>query len=382
MGEPDVGIDLHRRRSVIVPMTGEGAVLERVRVDNDPVALSLELAKAGPDPRWSWRPPMVGTGPLICCRPAGPGCTWRTRWGQDVRLPAGPRPTPATPGTWPSCWAWVGSPSPGWLRLRCGSCASWSATGPSWWRCVAAAKPRSMPCSPSRGAVPMSDLFGVGGTGCWTSCSWDGPMACGSPRYAASSPPTTRRSRCWAGALHGSGRRRRLPGPPDHPRVTPVLAAVLVAEIGEVHRFAGAPPLCSWAGLTPRHRESDTSVRRGPITKQGPRLVRWAAVEATQRLPGASKQAAWFQRIADRRGTSRRPRRRRPPAADPGLLRPARRPGALPGVGAKAGDVNGSGAAGRVLVGVMTPPGGVVAPLIEPARLRPHSSMPPCAANR
>jgi Transposase IS116/IS110/IS902 family len=87
------------------------------------------------------------------------------------------------------------------------------------------------------------------------------------------------------------------------PGVGPVLAAVFVAEIGDIHRFAGAPQLCSWAGLTPRHRESDTTVRRGPITKQGPRLVRWAAVEATQRLPGASKQAADFHRIADRRGT-------------------------------------------------------------------------------
>lgn len=38
--------------------------------------------------------------------------------------------------------------------------------------------------------------------------------------------------------------------------------------------------------------------------------------------------------------------------------------------------MNGSGAARRVLVCVMTPPGGVVARLIEPARLRPHSSMP------
>jgi hypothetical protein len=44
-------------------------------------------------------------------------------------------------------------------------------------------------------------------------------------------------------------------------------------------------------------------VRRGPITKQGPRLVRWAAVEATQRLPGGSKQGTDFHRIADRRGT-------------------------------------------------------------------------------
>jgi transposase len=62
MGEQYVGIDLHRRRSVIVRMTPEGEVLEMVRVDNDPVALSLELAKAGPDPEvvleatygWHW----------------------------------------------------------------------------------------------------------------------------------------------------------------------------------------------------------------------------------------------------------------------------------------------------------------------------------------
>jgi hypothetical protein len=53
MGEQYVGIDLHRRRSVIVRMTGQGEALETVRIDNDPVALSLELAKAGPDPRWS-----------------------------------------------------------------------------------------------------------------------------------------------------------------------------------------------------------------------------------------------------------------------------------------------------------------------------------------
>jgi hypothetical protein len=45
-----VGIDLHRRRSVIVRMTEDGEVLECVRIVNDPVALSLELAKAGPDP--------------------------------------------------------------------------------------------------------------------------------------------------------------------------------------------------------------------------------------------------------------------------------------------------------------------------------------------
>jgi transposase len=62
-----------------------------------------------------------------------------------------------------------------------------------------------------------------------------------------------------------------------------ILAAVFVAEIGDVHRFGRAVQLASWAGLTPKHHESDTTVHRGRITKQGCRLVGWAAVEAVQR---------------------------------------------------------------------------------------------------
>ena len=41
------------------------------------------------------------------------------------------------------------------------------------------------------------------------------------------------------------------------------MAAILVAEIGDVTRFRSAAALCSWAGLTPKHHESDTTVRRG-----------------------------------------------------------------------------------------------------------------------
>jgi hypothetical protein len=66
-----------------------------------------------------------------------------------------------------------------------------------------------------------------------------------------------------------------------------VLAAVFVAEIGDVARFSRPQQLCSWAGLTPRHtRESDTKVHCGRITKQGNPLVRWATVEAVQGLAG------------------------------------------------------------------------------------------------
>jgi hypothetical protein len=44
-----VGIDLHRRRSVIYRMDATGKKLDCVRIDNDPLRLSEEVSKAGPD---------------------------------------------------------------------------------------------------------------------------------------------------------------------------------------------------------------------------------------------------------------------------------------------------------------------------------------------
>src|SRR5436305_5399582 len=52
-----------------------------------------------------------------------------------------------------------------------------------------------------------------------------------------------------------------------------VLAAIFVAEIGDVSRFPNPEALCSWAGLTPKHRQSDTKTHRGRISKQGSVLV-------------------------------------------------------------------------------------------------------------
>ena len=45
-----VGIDLHRKRSVIVRRNGAGETLDMVRIDNDPMTLAAELAKAGEHP--------------------------------------------------------------------------------------------------------------------------------------------------------------------------------------------------------------------------------------------------------------------------------------------------------------------------------------------
>ena len=92
----------------------------------------------------------------------------------------------------------------------------------------------------------------------------------------------------------------RLPG------VGPVFAAILRAEIGEITRFPSPGQLSSWAGLTPRHRESDTTIHRGRITKQGSRLVRWACVEAVQRArPGTPMRTRYDQIVARRGGNAK-----------------------------------------------------------------------------
>jgi len=65
--------------------------------------------------------------------------------------------------------------------------------------------------------------------------------------------------------------------------VGPVMAAIFVAEIGDVHRFATADQLACWTGLTTRVDSSDKKTRYGHVSKQGSRLLRWAAVEGCQR---------------------------------------------------------------------------------------------------
>ena len=84
------------------------------------------------------------------------------------------------------------------------------------------------------------------------------------------------------------------------PGVGKVIAAIFVAEIGDITRFASAKKLCSWAGLTPKDRDSDKVVHRGEITEQGSPLVRWTAIEAVGNYratrscepdPGASPSA-------------------------------------------------------------------------------------------
>ena len=69
-------------------------------------------------------------------------------------------------------------------------------------------------------------------------------------------------------------------------------AAVIIAEIAEIHRFVGA----SYAALVPSTRSSDAHVRHGRITKEGAPWLRWIMVSAAQRAACASPRLAHFHK--------------------------------------------------------------------------------------
>jgi transposase len=92
----------------------------------------------------------------------------------------------------------------------------------------------------------------------------------------------------------------------DLPGTGPVPGAVIVAEIGDITRFPRPAGLCSWAGLTPRHRESDVKVSRGHITKPGSRILRWALIEASWHVPAGHRLRQRKDAIITRRGAQAR----------------------------------------------------------------------------
>lgn len=75
-------------------------------------------------------------------------------------------------------------------------------------------------------------------------------------------------------------------------------AMLLLAEIGDIHRFRDKHALCSYAGLVPRVRESAGKAKRGGITRQGSPWLRWILVEAAQVATRSSAAAkAYYARL-------------------------------------------------------------------------------------
>jgi len=79
-------------------------------------------------------------------------------------------------------------------------------------------------------------------------------------------------------------------------------ALVMLAEIGDITRFGSARKLASWAGLTPTVRGSDLTVRHGHISKQGSAWLRWVMNQAAQTAKRSPEFAASYAAIAKRRG--------------------------------------------------------------------------------
>jgi transposase len=76
----------------------------------------------------------------------------------------------------------------------------------------------------------------------------------------------------------------RIPLVDELPGIGPFFAALIVAEIGDIGRFRSAKKLCSYAGLVPSTYQSADAVRHGRLTKQGNKYLRWALIEAANRL--------------------------------------------------------------------------------------------------
>jgi transposase len=304
-GRQIVGIDLHRRRTVLARMTRAGEHLDAVRIDNDPLRLAAEIAKAGEHPEvvleatygWYWAVDVLQDAGAVVhlAHPLGvKGFAYR-RVKNDVR-DAWDLADLLRMGRLPE--AWIAPPEVRQLREAVRHRAKLVALRSGLKAQVHAVLAKQGV------AVPMSDLFGVAGQQLLDGLRLDAV-------YHARIASLRRLIDALDFEIDIVAKRTaaRLAADPGYRAVQtisgvgPVLAAIFVAEIGDVHRFTRPGQLCCWAGLTPRHRESDTTVRRGQITKQGNPLLRWAAIEAVQRLRGGPIGAARI-RIGNRRGAN------------------------------------------------------------------------------
>ena len=305
-GRQFVGIDLHRRRSVIVRMTPGGERIgPTVRIDNDPFELAAQVESWGESPQvvleatygWYWAADVLAEAGAVLhlAHPLGvKGFAYR-RVKNDER-DAADLADLLRMGRLPQ--AWIAPPQVRGLREsvrhRCKLVAL--RTGLKLQVHAVLAKQGVK--------VSVSDLFGIGGQKILDQLTLDEP-------YRARVASLRRLIDAFTVeidmvAKHTSAQLATHPGfraVQTLHGVGPVLASIFVAEIGDVTRFAKAEQLCSWAGLTPRHRESDTKVHRGRITKQGNPLLRWAAVEAVQTLR-TGPIGATRVRVGERRGAN------------------------------------------------------------------------------
>ena len=270
-GRQIVGMDLHRRRSVLVRMTETGERLETVRISNDPEYLRAVMACAGEAPDvvleatygWYWAADALAElgASVHLAHPLGVKMFGLRRVKNDER-DAADLADLLRMGRLPE--SWIAPPAArelrGWVRHRAKLVGLRSSVKNQIYAVLASAGV----------AVSMSDLFGVAGRQLLATT----PLAVESRSRVDSLLRIIEAldfeidlyARLIAGRLRTDPGYRAIQAIPG---VGPLLGAVFVAEIGDITRFARPTQLASWAGLTPKHHESDTTVHRGRITKMG-----------------------------------------------------------------------------------------------------------------
>ena len=299
-----VAIDLHKRRSLIVRAEEQGERLETVRIDNDPINLAQVVAAAGEDAEvvleatcgWYWAADVLAElgAHIHLAHPLG--LHWDTRRVKNdvrdanalldmLRLDMVPE-------------AWIAPPPVRELRelVRYRAKLVMLRSG---------LKSQVQGVLAKEGVLTSRyELWGPKGPKLLEGLDL-------APSYRTRIESLCRLIELYDTEIQGVG--VEIAGWLDDDLgyraiqaikgVGPILGAVFVAEIGRIDRFDSPDKLCSWAGLTPKHRESDTKVSRGGITKQGSRLVRWAAIEAISREHDTTV-AALYARVKERRGTN------------------------------------------------------------------------------
>jgi transposase len=301
-----VGIDLHRRRSLIVRKDADGVTQTTTRIANDPTRLAEVINQAGEHPSvvveatygWYWAVDLLQELGCDVHLAAPSGLNWGQRRVKNDERDATDLIDLLRVGRLPE--AWIAPPETRELRelvryrfklvgLRTGLKAQVHAV------------------MAKNGVLPTRvDMFGPGGTAQLDALELPAAYTTRLESLRGLIITLDAEVKVMERQVH-----ELLRGDPGYEAIQRlngvgrVLASMFCAEIGDVHRFPSAKSLCSWAGMTPRHHESDTKVIRGRVTKQGSRLVRWAAIEAVAHMRGGPKLQVDYHRIAERRGVNK-----------------------------------------------------------------------------